>query len=186
MAGAVDPAEHVGLAVMLARKYGPGVRDPEGVLEVAVLALLGAARRFDPALGAWGAYASTSVVAAVRGEVGRQLRAPRETSLYYVTADGDEVERSDLPHVEPLDGTRLLAASVRSAVAGLPEREARIVRLRYGLDGEPWTLDAIGADLGLSRSRVAQLEARALGRLRRTLRYAPLDTGHKRATIGEP
>ncbi len=55
--------------------------------------------------------------------------------------------------------------TVRGAVAGLPERERRILELRFGFDGEPQTLDAIGRELDLTRERVRQLERDALGRL---------------------
>ena len=45
---------------------------------------------------------------------------------------------------------------------------ATVLRLRFGLDNaEPRTLDQIGSDLGITRERVRQLEARALGELRR-------------------
>lgn len=166
----VDAGEHVGLAYGLASKYGRGVRDPEGVREVAVFALLGAARRFDPTRGEWAAFAAVTVSAAVRGEVGRQIREPATVPLTSVGEDGQEYERPDLPHVAPHDGERLLAETVRAAVASLPEREAEIVRLHFALDGgEPLSLETIGARLGLSPSRVGQLEARAMRTLRRAL-----------------
>jgi RNA polymerase primary sigma factor len=59
---------------------------------------------------------------------------------------------------------------VRSAVADLPERERRIVELRYGLaDGEVWSLEAIARQLGVTRERVRQLERTALARLQQSL-----------------
>jgi RNA polymerase primary sigma factor len=54
---------------------------------------------------------------------------------------------------------------VRSAIAGLPERERRIIELRFGVDGEPQALEAIGKQLGITRERVRQLEAAALHKL---------------------
>jgi RNA polymerase primary sigma factor len=54
---------------------------------------------------------------------------------------------------------------VRQAVAKLPERERRILELRYGFDGETTSLEAIGKELGLTRERVRQLERSALERL---------------------
>ena len=51
--------------------------------------------------------------------------------------------------------------------SGLPEREREILRLRYGLvSGQPMTLEEIAGRFGLSRERVRQIEAKALGRLR--------------------
>jgi RNA polymerase primary sigma factor len=74
---------------------------------------------------------------------------------------------ADDPFEEADDAHR--RQSVRRAIAALPERERRIVELRYGFVGEPWTLEAIGHELSLTRERVRQLEARALARMGRGL-----------------
>lgn len=166
----IDPAEHLPLALFLARKYGRTAGDPEAVLEVAVLALLGAARRFDPARGPWGAFASKSIAKAVQGEFTRQKSGPREVPLTFTGLDGEEHERRDLPHELPLDGQRLMAEAVQATVARLPEREAAVVRLRFGLDdGKPRTLEAIGQALGVTRERVRQIERRAMRSLQKAL-----------------
>jgi RNA polymerase primary sigma factor len=55
--------------------------------------------------------------------------------------------------------------SVRDAIAKLPERERQVIELRFGLDGEPKTLESIGKELDLTRERIRQLEANALDRL---------------------
>ena len=47
-----------------------------------------------------------------------------------------------------------------------------MLELRFGLNGEPHTLDAIGAELGLTRERVRQVERQALAALETAL--APL------------
>ena len=61
----------------------------------------------------------------------------------------------------------LTEETLRRAVAGLPEREQSVLRLRYGLNGddEPKSLDEIGRRLGLTRERVRQIETQALERL---------------------
>jgi RNA polymerase primary sigma factor len=59
--------------------------------------------------------------------------------------------------------------SVRRALAKLPERERRIIELRFGLDGEPQSLEAIGKELGFTRERIRQLEAQAFARLQNEL-----------------
>ena len=60
--------------------------------------------------------------------------------------------------------------AVRDIVSRLPERERRVIELRFGLaDGEPWALEAIGRELGITRERVRQLEATALRKLERAL-----------------
>ena len=61
----------------------------------------------------------------------------------------------------------LTEKALHRAVADLPEREQRIVKLRYGLNGDrdPKSLEAIGRELGITRERVRQIEADALERL---------------------
>jgi len=59
--------------------------------------------------------------------------------------------------------------AVRKAITKLPDRERRIVELRFGLDSEPHTLDAIGEELGLTRERIRQLERTALAKLEHEL-----------------
>ena len=58
---------------------------------------------------------------------------------------------------------------VRRAIEKLPEREQRIVELRFGLHGEPLSLEAIGDELSLTRERVRQLEKQAFTRLQTDL-----------------
>src|SRR6186997_1469700 len=59
---------------------------------------------------------------------------------------------------------------VRSALSGLPERERRVLELRFGFDGqESLTLEEIGRVLELTRERVRQLEKSALTRLQHAL-----------------
>ena len=76
----------------------------------------------------------------------------------FVAGDGplpeDEVEVS------------LRSQALSAALASLPERERRVLELRYGLDdAEPKTLEEIGRRLGLTRERVRQIELKALERL---------------------
>ncbi len=59
--------------------------------------------------------------------------------------------------------------TVQQAIARLPERQRRIVELRYGFAGETTSLEAIGKELGITRERVRQLERDALDRLEHEL-----------------
>ena len=58
------------------------------------------------------------------------------------------------------------ADAVAALLASLRPREARIVRLYFGFDGDSLTLEQIGALLGITRERVRQIKVRALSRLR--------------------
>jgi RNA polymerase primary sigma factor len=60
---------------------------------------------------------------------------------------------------------------VSSWLEQLNEQEKQVIVLRYGLDdGDPQTLEAIGKRFGITRERVRQVEAKALGKLRRITR----------------
>lgn len=56
--------------------------------------------------------------------------------------------------------------AVEESLARLNEREARVLRLYYGFDGDPLTLEEIGTRLGITRERVRQIREKALLRLR--------------------
>lgn len=61
-----------------------------------------------------------------------------------------------------------LARCIDGALSGLKERESKVLRLRFGLSdsGHGATLEEIGQMFGLTRERIRQIEAKALGRLR--------------------
>ncbi|EFJ41698.1 hypothetical protein VOLCADRAFT_109400 [Volvox carteri f. nagariensis] len=63
-------------------------------------------------------------------------------------------------------GSDSMRADVESMLEGLSDREACVLRLRFGLeDGVEWTLEDIGSRLGVTRERIRQLEAKALRKL---------------------
>lgn len=69
----------------------------------------------------------------------------------------------------------MLGEYLQTALDRLPDREAKILQLRYGLmDGEAHTLEEVGKEMGVTRERVRQLEAQALNRLRRSSSHAIL------------
>jgi RNA polymerase primary sigma factor len=73
---------------------------------------------------------------------------------------GDLIEDSQA--VVPAEAVSFirLQHDLRSVLATLSEREAGIVRLRFGLtDGRPRTLDEIGRIYGLTRERIRQIES---------------------------
>jgi RNA polymerase primary sigma factor len=73
-------------------------------------------------------------------------------------------ERAKSPELEMLEGDNLTA--VLRLLETMDEREATILRMRFGLDdNEPRTLKEIGESLGLTRERVRQIETEALRRL---------------------
>jgi len=72
---------------------------------------------------------------------------------------------------------KALTEAVEASLGSLKEREARILRLYFGIDGsEPMTLEEIGALLGITRERVRQIKEKALSRLRHVSRSKALQS----------
>lgn len=95
------------------------------------------------------------------------------TSLQKRVGEDSETELADLiadDSSEQLLETvskQMLAEDVEALLEKLPEREAEVLRLRFGLrDGKPRTLKAIADRFQVSRERIRQIEKRALRRLR--------------------
>ena len=69
----------------------------------------------------------------------------------------------------------LLTEKVEEVLSTLSPREARVLRLRFGLSGErAYTLEEVGEKFGLTRERIRQIEGRALRRLRHPRRARQL------------
>jgi len=82
------------------------------------------------------------------------------------TSLGDLMSGGEAPPEEELE-INLRQDALRRAVAELPDRERDVLKMRFGLNGDPdpQSLDAIGKTLGLTRERVRQIENEALSRL---------------------
>ncbi len=70
---------------------------------------------------------------------------------------------------------RIEADELRPLLSGLSRREREVLRLRYGLDGEPQSRRKVAEALGVSESRVRDIERRALAKLRRAARAHGVD-----------
>ncbi|WP_420629293.1 sigma-70 family RNA polymerase sigma factor [Candidatus Leptofilum sp.] len=80
---------------------------------------------------------------------------------------GDFIEDVDAPPPAETVAQKMLTEELGEILDQLTPREARILRLRYGLqDGESRTLKEVGEMFGLSRERIRQLEKEALRKLR--------------------
>ena len=90
----------------------------------------------------------------------RPVGSEGETSL------GELVSGNEAPPEEELE-VSLRQEALRRAVAELPDRERDVLKLRFGLNGDPspQSLEQIGKTLGLTRERVRQIESEALKRL---------------------
>jgi len=85
-------------------------------------------------------------------------------------SDRSLIERfvaDEMPNPEDEAMNRFVSEEIERALATLPSRDAKVLRLYFGLDGgREHTLEEIGAMLGVTRERVRQLRDRALKRLR--------------------
>ncbi|HSH01623.1 MAG TPA: sigma-70 family RNA polymerase sigma factor [Anaerolineae bacterium] len=80
---------------------------------------------------------------------------------------GDFIEDIEAPPPMEMVAQNMLTEEISQILDQLTPREARILRLRYGLqDGESRTLKEVGEMFGLSRERIRQLEKEALRKLR--------------------
>ena len=71
--------------------------------------------------------------------------------------------------------SKLLSEKIENVLETLPPREARILRLRFGLEnGRNYTLEEVGQKFGLTRERIRQIESKALRRLRHPRRSRQL------------
>ena len=71
--------------------------------------------------------------------------------------------------------SKLLREKIEEVLDTLPPREARILRLRFGLEnGHNYTLEEVGEKFGLTRERIRQIESKALRRLRHPRRSRQL------------
>jgi RNA polymerase primary sigma factor len=116
--------------------------------------------------------------------VAEVLRAAQETiSLETPVGDDEESELADFVQdeeaVAPAEAAtrNLMKVHLAKALAALPEREQRVLSLRFGLeDGRARTLEEVGSEMGVTRERIRQIEAKALRTLRHpTYSYALKD-----------
>jgi RNA polymerase sigma factor (sigma-70 family) len=163
------------VAIMMAR----GGDADEDDVQAGMLGLIRAVQDFDPSLGyTLGTYSRDWIINKIRRHRhdDRLIHTPRyldgrddhkcqgyvERAVRAGRFSGPEEGVPDEPwtlDAEPDDG---IDAALRDAVAGLPERERRVVERRVA--GE--TLKAIGESMGLTRERIRQIEREAHARLR--------------------
>ena len=163
------------LVAHIAKKYARS-GDADDLISIGSIGLIKAVHTFRPEAGRLTTYASRCI----ENEIRMHLRASKKlkntsTISDTVTRDkeGNEVQITDLLGTDKdmvpdevalkIDGRR--ARQLIGEV--LDEREARVIRLRYGLeDGNFHPQHEVAALLNISRSYVSRIEKKALGKLR--------------------
>lgn len=163
--------------VSVARQYQHRGLSMAELVSEGNLGLLRAAERFDESKGVrfisyaiwWIRQAMLQAIASESRPGGTNqgvsfeapARPDRRIRVEDVVAD----ETSEGP--EGRVDRRALRDAIDTSLTWLPEREERVLRLSFGLDGEePLPLKEIGVRLGVSRHRARQIKDRALARLR--------------------
>lgn len=85
----------------------------------------------------------------------------------------------DTMHPTPEDQIleKAMIEAIAESLGGLKEREAKILKLYFGIDGgDAMTLEEIGSQLGITRERVRQIKEKALSRLRHVSRAKSLES----------
>jgi RNA polymerase nonessential primary-like sigma factor len=99
-------------------------------------------------------------------------RARQPVSLETKVGDGEDTELLDLlagdgAGPDEMVASECLRGDLRALLEQLPELQGRVLRLRYGMEGdEPMSLTSIARTLGMSRDKTRSLERRALEEIR--------------------
>lgn len=101
-------------------------------------------------------------------------------SLNSIVGDEEDTELGDFiadeEQVTPYKSaeTTLLRDSIYNLLDTLGEREAAVIKMRFGLEGNSMTLEEVGKELGVTKERIRQIEDKALKKLRNPIRSATL------------
>ena len=88
---------------------------------------------------------------------------------------GDFIPDDEAPAPAEAASHTLLKEQLDDVLTSLTEREAKVLRLRFGLeDGRPRTLEEVGKEFDVTRERIRQIEAKALRKLRHPSRSKKL------------
>lgn len=88
---------------------------------------------------------------------------------------GDFIPDENIIGPYDLASKKLLKDNLEEVLSALSEREAKVLRMRFGLNGKrPMTLEEVGKEFGVTRERIRQIEAKALRKLKHPSRRKKL------------
>jgi len=88
---------------------------------------------------------------------------------------GDFIQDTSHPSPDESASKELLKENIKEVLDTLTEREAKVLKMRFGLDGyKPMTLEEVGKAFGVTRERVRQIECKALRKLKHPSRRKKL------------
>ena len=156
------------LVVSIAKRHVRATQNFFELVSDGNLSLMRAVDKFDYGRGnKFSTYASWAIMKnfarSIPDELRRRERFPLDESNLFNVAEQDRAEPAEQ---EAVQGRR--EAQVERMLKRLDDREQRIIIRRFGLrhGQEPLTLKEVGAELGVTKERIRQIEARALDKLR--------------------
>ncbi|HUW21149.1 MAG TPA: RNA polymerase sigma factor RpoD [Candidatus Bathyarchaeia archaeon] len=88
---------------------------------------------------------------------------------------GDFIQDTSQPSPYDSASKQLLKENVNEVLKTLSDREAKVLKMRFGLNGSrPMTLEEVGREFGVTRERIRQIEAKALRKLKHPSRRKKL------------
>ncbi len=102
----------------------------------------------------------------------RMLMRVRASSVCYAEDLGDDLDvvaGNESMEIELMVDSQINHRLIAASMNALELRERQIISMRFGLHGEPLTLEDVAVQIGLSRERVRQLQDVALSKMRRTM-----------------
>ena len=170
--------EHnIRLVIYIARKFENTGIPLEDLASIGTIGLIKAAQTFDPSKNIkLATYASRCIENEILMYLRRSVRTRTEVSLdepLNVDWDGNELLLSDILGTDGDIVYKEIESDVeRSLIEGavdqLPERDRKIITMRFGLGGcEENTQKQVADTLGISQSYISRLEKRIINRLRR-------------------
>ena len=156
------------LVVSIAKRHITGTEDFFGLVSDGNMSLIRAAEKFDFSRGnKFSTYASWAIMKNFARTIPEEYK---HRDRFRVTPDELFVAHEDTRGGETGQETaqNLRESQVERILARLDEREQQIIISRYGLDHtqEPQTLKEVGHDMGVTKERIRQIEARAMNKLR--------------------
>jgi RNA polymerase primary sigma factor/RNA polymerase sigma factor len=165
------------LVVSIAKRHVASTDDFFSLVSDGNMSLIRAAEKFDYSRGnKFSTYASWAIMKNFARSIPSEFKHRdrfRTTTEELFVAKQDE--RVDVYAQETVQKTRQRELS--KILGRLDEREQKIITARFGLgrDKEPLTLKEVGAEMGVTKERIRQLEARALSKLREAADEAKID-----------